>query len=572
MSDESEDDYHQLRRLDMPLISAQTNTLNTYGVRPGGQPASLTAVNVPGTTDFVLGIDTCGFTTASTVTCKFGYECTNVGGYRGCCLPGASDCASTIYTDCIDHGDISNAAECESQTLCCPSSRPSCYTYWFDDDSGPRDTFRLVDCQTSRGFGILYPFPPELTTTSDTSTTSARSSEPTSPEQATAESENNSSTPTGTIVGAVVGSVAFVAILVIIAIIIFRRRRSKKDAVAGPPVPMKSAGSSIDTVPTLEKQQRQTAVGTTETSTPAAIAAKPSRRSFLRPLSMIREHPLAISYPTPAPASGIRRHKSAAAHHSPRSSNWPLGPPGNPLGSHPVDVNLRKRLSDSRLGTRGLAESPPGERAIFAERGHDTIRVPVLQFPPLPPLPPPPPGTRPVPPLKPTRDYDGDGDGGGNDGDDYKGTGGATTPTTAAAALKSPRLQHVPVSPIMSRVLDGVGPHRALSKGSTSAPTPVPASASASGTRRTISSGPSPEPVSPLGSDGQGEGDEEEEGGLEYLPRVSYMSSSASTTFTAPRDELVSPIGADEVVSDTEELESPVTVSPLESRRGSMDS
>ncbi|KAI1469956.1 uncharacterized protein F4812DRAFT_421043 [Daldinia caldariorum] len=551
MSDESEDDYDQLRRLDMPLISTQTTTLNTYGIRPGGQPASLTAVNVPGTTDFVLGIDTCGFTTASTVTCNFGYECTNVGGYRGCCLPGAGDCASTIYTDCVDHDDISNTAECESQTLCCPSSRPSCYTYWFDDDSGPQDTFKLIDCQTLRGFGILYPFPPEMTMTSDTSTVSTQYSEPTNSEQATAGSESDSSTPAGTIAGAVVGSVAFVIILVIVAILIICRRRSNKAAATGPPVPMKSAGSSIDTVPTLEKQQRQT----------AAAAAKPSRRSFLRPLSMIREHPLAIPNPnpTPTPASGIRRHKSAAAHHSPRS-NWPLGHPGNPLGSHPVDANLRKRLSDSRLGTVG---SLPGERDIVAERGHDTLRVPVLQFPPPPPPPPPPPGTRSVSPLKPTRGDDDDGD--------YKGTGGgAVTPTSAAAAaaLKSPRLQHAPVSPIMSRVLDGIGPRRAASQGSTSASVSAPFS----GARRTSTGGgANAEPVSPIGSDGRGEGEE----GLEYLPRVSYMSTSTFATTrdkASRRDELVSPIGVDEAVSDTEELESLVTVSPLESRRGSMDS
>lgn len=66
MSDEFDDDYHQLWQSDMPLISIPTQTFNPYGVRPGGQPASLTAVSVPGTTDFVLGVDTCGFTTAST--------------------------------------------------------------------------------------------------------------------------------------------------------------------------------------------------------------------------------------------------------------------------------------------------------------------------------------------------------------------------------------------------------------------------------------------------------------------------------------------------------------------------
>ncbi|OTB11642.1 hypothetical protein K445DRAFT_210481 [Daldinia sp. EC12] len=541
MSDESKDDYPRPWQLDMPLISTQTKTLNTYAVRPGGQPASLTAANVPGTTDFVLGVDTCGFTTASTVTCNFGYECTNVGGYRGCCLPGAGDCASTIYTDCVDHDDISNTADCESQTLCCPSSRPSCYTYWFDDESGPQDTYRHIDCHTSRGFGILYPFPPELTMTSETSTTSTQSSEPSNSDQMSVESERGSSKSAGTIAGAVVGSVTFVIILVIIATLIFRRHRSKKNAAAKPPVPPKSADSSINIMPTPEKEQRQTT---------AVASPKSARRSFLRPLSLIREHPLAISNPIPMQAGslapGIRRHKSAAAHHSPRS-NWPLGPPGNPLGSHPVDANLRKRLSDSGLGTHSLES----EGSIIAERGQDTLRVPrILPFalPSQPSPPPPPPGVRPVaplPPLKPT-----------HESRQTTGTStSTTTPTSATAALKSPRLSHVPVSPIMSRVLDGIGPRRTVSKGSSSA----------SATRPTISSVADLEPVSPIGSDG------EEEEGRGHAPRLSYLSS-LTTDDDRWRDELVSPIGVDEVGSDTEGPESPVTVSPLESRRGSMDS
>ncbi|KAK6954228.1 hypothetical protein Daesc_004194 [Daldinia eschscholtzii] len=373
-----------------------------------------------------------------------------------------------------------------------------------------------------------------------TSTTSTQSSEPSDSDQMSAESERGSSKSAGTIAGAVVGSVAFVIILVIIATLIFRRHRSKKDAAAKPPVPPKSADSSINIMPTPEKEQRQTA---------AVAAPKPARRSFLRPLSLIREHPLAISNPIPMQAGslapGVRRHKSAAAHHSPRS-NWPLGPPGNPLGSHPVDANLRKRLSDSGLGTHSLES----EGGIIAERGQDTLRVPrILPFA-LPPQPPPPPGSRPVsplPPLKPT-----------HESRQMTGTStSTTTPTSAAAALKSPRLSHVPVSPIMSRVLDGIGPRRAVSKGSSSA--------LASATRPTISSVADPEPVSPIGSDG-----EEGEGGG-HAPRLSYLSS-LTTDDDRWRDELVSPIGVDEVGSDTEGPESPVTVSPLESRRGSMDS
>ncbi|KAI0135205.1 hypothetical protein F4814DRAFT_444024 [Daldinia grandis] len=537
MSDESNDDWYQLWPSDMPLISIPTRTLNPYGVRPGGQPASLTAVNVPGTTDFVLGVDTCGFTTASTVTCKFGYECVNVEGYRGCCLPGADDCASTIYTDCIDYGKALHAAECGTQTLCCPSTRPSCYTYWFDNDDNPHETFRHIACQATQGFGILYPFPPEFTMTSDTSTTETDSLSDTSNSvqmvfEPEGDSLSRSSLSAGTIVGAVVGSVAFVIISAIIAALIFRRRRAKKDAATAPPVPVKSTDSSIDITPSSEEQPRQT--------TAAAAAARPerapTRRSFLRPLSMIKENPIPISNPTPISAAsfapGVRRYKSAAARQSPRP-NWPLSPlnpPANPLGLHPVDANLMKRLSDSRIGTRGL------ESGGISERLQKSLpRIPVLPFPP-----PPPPGTRlatPLPPpLKPSRDYEGTG----------------TTPTSATAALQSPRLTHVPVSPIMSRVLDGLSPHRAVNRASASATRP--------------SNAADPDPVSPIGSDGEGEE-------MDDLPRLSYISAPSTVDEgRLERDNLVSPIGMNEVDSDTEVPESPVTVSPLQSPRGSMDS
>ncbi|KAI1651788.1 uncharacterized protein F4817DRAFT_364744 [Daldinia loculata] len=535
MSDEFDDDYHQLWQSDMPLISIPTQTFNPYGVRPGGQPASLTAVSVPGTTDFVLGVDTCGFTTASTITCEFGYECTNVEGYRGCCFPGADDCASTIYTDCIDYGKALHVAECGPQTLCCPSTHPSCYTYWFDNDDNPQETFRHIECQTSQGFGILYPFPPELTMTSDTSTTETDSPSDTSNStQITIESEGDSlsrsSISAGAIVGAVVGSVAFVIISAIIAALIFRRRRAKKNAATAPSVPVKSTDSSTDILPSPEKEPRQTTAA-------AAVRSErpPTRRSFLRPLSMIQENPISISKPIPLSATsfapGIRRYKSAAARQSPRP-NWPLSPLGNPLGSHPVDANLMKRLSDSRLGTRGLESG-----GISDGRQKSLPRIPVLPF--RPPPPPPPPGTKPVtplPPLKPSRDFESTG----------------TTPTSATAALQSPRLSRVPVSPIMSRVLDGISPHRAVNNPSTSTTRPI--------------SAVGPEPVSPIGSDGEGEG-------ADNLPRLSYVSApSAAGEGGLERDDMVSPIGVDEVDSDTEVPESLVTVSPLESPRGSMDS
>ncbi|KAF3060960.1 putative arabinogalactan endo-beta-galactosidase protein [Daldinia childiae] len=367
--------------------------------------------------------------------------------------------------------------------------------------------------------------------TSDTSTTETDSPSDTSDLiQITIESESDSSSRSisaGAIAGTVVGAVAFVILSVIIAALIFRRRRAKKNAANAPPVPVKSTDSSIDISPSPEKEPKQTTSAAT-----VRPERPPTRRSFLRPLSMIQEHPLSISKPIPISASsfapGIRRYKSAAARQSPRP-NWPLSPPGNPLGSHPVDANLMKRLSDSRLGTRGLESGEISDR-----RQKSLPRIPVLPFPP-----PPPPGTRPVtplPPLKPSRDFEGTG----------------TTPTSATAALQSPRLSHVPVSPIMSRVFDGLNSHRAVNNPSASTTRPI--------------SAVGPEPVSPIGSDGEGEG-------VDDLPRLSYVSApSAADEGGLERDELVSPIGVYEVDSDTEVPESPVTVSPLESPRGSMDS
>ncbi|KAI8961363.1 hypothetical protein F5Y11DRAFT_357716 [Daldinia sp. FL1419] len=524
MSDESKDDYHQPRQLDMPLISIPTETLNTDVLRPGGRPASLTAVSVPGATDFVLGVDTCGFTTSSTITCEFGYECTDVGGYRGCCLPGAGDCASTIYTDCIDYENIPpNTEECGPQTLCCPSENPSCYTYWVDNNNGPETTKRHIECQTTQGFGILYPFPPELTMTSDTSTTEVSpSSDPSTTDQAALGSGDDSQPPSltsaGTIAGVVVGSVAFVMLIVIISAIILRRRRTKKNNVVPPPVPMKKIDSSTeaDVLPSPENEARQ-AIG-------VAVARpdkKPDRGSFLRPLSMIREHPLSISNPISIPATsftpGIRRYKSAAARQSPKP-NWPLGPPGNPLGLNPIDADLKKRLSDSRLGTRELENE-----GIIDIRQKSLPRIPF-------PLPPPP-GTRlvsPLPPLNPNPDPGATG----------------TTPTSATAALQSPRLSHIPVSPIMSRILNGDARRGAVNQ---VPPSPRPTSAADT------------ETVSPIASDV-----EEEVAG--DLHRFSYISAfSGASEPGVNRRAQVSPVAVD----GTESL---VTVSPLESPRGSMDS
>lgn len=219
-----------------------------------------------------------------------------------------------------------------------------------------------------------------------------------------------------------------------------------------------------------------------------------------------------LATPTPSATLGRNKSTSAATTSSSRGSfgpNWPLGP-RNPLAAHPVDANLKKRLSDSRLGTMSLAEAltmgpRPGLRGPDSDTGmraEGSWAHPLKLS-----STPPPPGSKHVPPKSP------------------------------GAGLRSPRLEFVPVSPIVGRIED----EEEEEDGG-----------------RDVGE----EPVSPIDSDDAGfEGDAQ---------RLSYVSAP-SANFDA--DDLVSPVSPRHGRDDDDEdegQESLRTVSPLESRRGSV--
>ncbi|KAI2629583.1 hypothetical protein GGR54DRAFT_268472 [Hypoxylon sp. NC1633] len=557
MHHEHKDDHHRFWLFDMPFISTPTKTVYYTGrVRPGGEPPSSTTVSVTSTTDFVLGVDTCGFTTASTITCGFGSECTNVGNFRGCCTPGTGDCASTIYTACINYGEAPDAGQCGLHTLCCSEANPYCFTYAFKTEGEPGATFTHVECDPSPGFGEMFPFPPELITmTSGSPATIATSS--------SSDTSSHSSVSVGAIVGAAVGGVLFIILVIVAAALVFRRRRRQtaiRDTAAAPPPPDKTPHSSTDASPTTEKDQAQAQAAA------AAIAAaggKQRRRSFLRPLSAIREQPPHAPFP-PRTSSRSRRHLSADSATDPRQSfgpEWPLGPGSrNPLGAHPVDADLRKRLSDSRLGA-GTRLGGADEELLLLRQQQQQQQQQQSRFGPAPTLlspspPPPPPGTRPAPPFPAPRPR--------------KTSGGRTdySPTSMTALMQSPRLSHVPVSPI-ERVAFGDGAERRVSRllGRLNAITVANAHSNvntdAGAGATTLASTAEPEPVSPIGSDEGGEG------GVQDVQRLSYVSAPS---VPGERDldlgDVVSPVSPRLVESDGEDGEADVTVSPLESRRG----
>ncbi|OTA64711.1 hypothetical protein K449DRAFT_421280 [Hypoxylon sp. EC38] len=551
MRDENKDDYHEPRKPVMPYISVPTETISAHDVLPNQQPPSVTTTSFPGTSSFLLGIDTCGFTTSSTRS------------NRGCCLPGDYDCVSTIYTECIDYGEAPNAGACGAHTLCCEineaikltilaphssDSNPYCFTYAYSTDKDPGATFTYVECNPSDGYGEMFPFPPELAAM----TTSTTDAGPPSTSQPQASSSHSSSSMGG-IIGGVIGGVVFIVFIIVAVALLFRYRQRGRHAatirashISAPT--LQTPHSSTDISPAAEKEQAQAVAAA------AAANKRANRRSFLRPLSLIREHPASPDSSSPSsPPRARYKHKSAADAAPARQSfgpNWPLGPdPGsNPLGAHPIDANLKKRLSDSRLGARGLATATATAIAIGSGVPTNTggggavagngkpLRVPVLRLPP--------PGTKRPPPKSP------------------RSSGG--TPTSAWAALQSPRLDWVPVSPILGVAFgdeDGNGNGNRNRKSVTWGDEDVGPRRDdvATGTGTGVDTlDTEREPVSPIGSDEEVEED---------LQRSSYVS--APSAYSA-LDGLVSPVSPRGVGGGGDDGD--VTVSPLESRRGSLGS
>ncbi|KAI2473540.1 hypothetical protein F4781DRAFT_440900 [Annulohypoxylon bovei var. microspora] len=524
MRDVTNDDHHKPWQVEMPLISIPTETVHTHVARPDQEPPSTTEATYFGTKGFPVGIDTCGFTTGSTVTCDFGYDCTNVGNYRGCCVAGAADCLATIYTECIDYEEAPNSDGCGQHTLCCPTSKPSCFIYVYSTESNPGSTLTYVECNESRGFGELFPFPPSLmTATSEPSSSSDSSSSDSSTDEP--EQPSSHSKSAGAIIGGVIGGVVFILLIILAAVLLLRYRRRRRQAATGvttiPLGPAKTPHSSTDTSPSAEKAQPQPQTRAA-VAAPAPTATRSAHRKLPRSLSMIREHAPPI---IPTASAGLSRNKSTSATTSTTAPsrgsfgpNWPLGPASNPLAAHPVDARLRKRLSG--FGMADLSAAP---------------RVPPLSLS----RTPPPPGSRHAPPKSPR-----------------------------GAGLRSPRLEYVPVSPIegvafgaarAGRGLDG----RLAGDGGGGAGTRATGTTVATGkgmaADRDRGMGVEAEPVSPIGSD---DGEFEED-----TQRFSYVSAP-SAHFEG--DELVSPVSPHGGGDGDEE--SPRAVSPLESRRGSVSS
>ncbi|KAK8139062.1 hypothetical protein PG984_002442 [Apiospora sp. TS-2023a] len=83
---------------------------------PQTTPAPLRMGLESASESFALGIDTCGFTSGSTLTCSAGY-CTNIGEHRGCCTGSPADCSASIWTTCRGYTEAAGGY-CGAHTLC----------------------------------------------------------------------------------------------------------------------------------------------------------------------------------------------------------------------------------------------------------------------------------------------------------------------------------------------------------------------------------------------------------------------------------------------------------------------
>ncbi|KAI1366766.1 hypothetical protein F5Y08DRAFT_350921 [Xylaria arbuscula] len=326
-------------RKNMPFISTPTPTVNLYQpTNVISEPSGVTAAaREDESLPFVIESNTCGFTFGGAVTCDVGYSCVNVNDYRGCCAAGATDCSSAIYTGCLNYEDMPNAAWCGPQTLCCLLTKAYCAIYGYSTDEQPGATFTYIECAETPAFGELYPYPPELSTTPQTSCTESVSSVLVvgAPIEGTPSSSSSSSAAAslhkGVIVGATLGSVAFGAFL-ILGIFLFSRRRRRRQEERRIQSTIKASISPPST-------------GITPVADKASIA-------HTRQLSTIHERKAS----SPSSVSPAKQQAPAPNARRPHSygQNWPLGAeaapisPRNPLSSHPVIFSQGQRPTRSQ--------------------------------------------------------------------------------------------------------------------------------------------------------------------------------------------------------------------------------
>ncbi|KAI1326252.1 hypothetical protein F5Y16DRAFT_237000 [Xylariaceae sp. FL0255] len=518
------DEVHQrrARQRGMPYVLTPTETGYSYRRHDDGGSLGLSAVTSASTdpiqTPFIVGTDTCGFTTGSAITCGVGYQCTNVGDHRGCCVDDADDCISSVYTSCIDYSMMPNAGLCGPKTLCCPATQAFCFSYAFSTSDQPDATFTYVQCATTAGFGEMYPYPPELITETSDSGSAPSSTEGNLSVQPVKTGSSSSSAPSGAITGAAVGGVVLV-ILIITGIVLFTRRRRQQRAerlqsLEAPDAKPASFEPPSDKAKPLDKNKIKLVRGTLFTIQEQSSPSSPS----VSPLS-------------PPQASDNKRTRPQNP-----GPNWPLGPrrpisPRNPLSSHPVKL---EKGQSSNFITNDVS---PRNREP---------RVPTLLAP-------------------PTRNPK-----------TSRGLTPATTGSPTTAETQSPRLSYVPVSPLDKVFGDEVNQRlSSLGQRAESSHPSLPllniamvGARKQAGTSQLEHDHDPVSPVSPLD-------DEDIEAHDQRISFVSAPSEAPGDRYLSDDETLgegvVSPISPHHVNKHVESGEvSPMSVSPTESRRGSV--
>ncbi|KAI0966814.1 hypothetical protein F4678DRAFT_483692 [Xylaria arbuscula] len=507
----------------MTYISTPSQTAGIYQANDRPEPPVITAVAKESeTAPFVLGPDTCGFTAGSTR-----YECSNVDNYRGCCVAGAEDCSATIYTGCVNYEEMPDAAMCGPHTLCCPESKAYCATYAFTTDEQPGATLTHVQCAESPIFGEMYPYPPELSTAAEDPSAENTSSALVVQPADIKHSSSSDSISSGAIVGIVIGSVVFVALIFVgVSLLICQRRRRREDGRRNGSVAMK-----MTPPPTQDGRSDDNAL-----------------TAHLRPLSTIPEQR------SPLPSSTSLENQEGPAPNTllPRSfgENWPLGPgvpmsPRKPLSSHPV-TDFEKRLTQNEFPSQLQYNS-------YRESGVPSLRSPT----------PPSPGTRLSPPPQSRKS---------------ELAHGPKRVSTIGLALKSPRVSYIPPPTIdtafgeeVERTLNSIcEPGHEVHRKSGSASSEMPFFATGVNNKKLTNNGVYIHAnlgISGISNDFGPRSKLERE---EHSVGDQHFDSVPSTWRNTGRGELdliVSPVGPDEL--DSSCPCTPMTVSPLESRKGS---
>ncbi|KAK9776880.1 hypothetical protein AB5N19_07475 [Seiridium cardinale] len=408
----------------MPRVREITSETGTYSPSSGQvttapqitTPAVVPAQH-PNTDEFVMGTDTCGFTSERTITCTNPSDyCMNLGDYRGCCAgsPGGSpdQCSATMYTTCQEGFNDAYKAH----VLYCAGAAPRCMTHYYTTDASPGSTYTNVACGTTQVFGQLYPFPPELIPTAS----AIQTENSTSSTFGAVGDEDTTAKPMsiGAIVGAIVGAIILVILLIVATVLIARRKRLQAhlNASAAAVAASNNVSTKPDALPVMPEAER---------------------RRRLR-LSTIPEV-MSPTSPAAKSGSGMLRGKSTRRSYGP---DWPIGS-ADPLESHPVPP-----------------PPPPSKQStpIPEQRLSETRTIPTLNLPNLPA------GRQPTaipPPLK-------------SPGSNSLKMS-PTAPDSARVMSKSPRLSYHPVSPIYAAFndevetrighLDGAGPSKEFPRG-----------------------------------------------------------------------------------------------------------